>query len=50
MKTITIEIKAETIYIADNILREKAMFNKCFPVGVTKTKQSNTYVGTMVKR
>jgi hypothetical protein len=49
MQTITITIKAETIYIADNILREKAMMNKCFPVGVTKTKQ-NTYVGTMVKR
>lgn len=49
MKIITIEIKAETIYIADNILREKAMLNKCFPVGVTKTKQSNTYIETMVK-
>ena len=45
METKTIKILAETIYIADNYLRDFAFKNKAFPVGIQKTETKGVYIG-----
>ena len=45
METKTIKILAETIYIADNDLRDFAFKNRAFPVGIQKTETKGVYIG-----
>lgn len=42
-----IEIQAETIYMADSLLREEALKVRMYPSGVSKTEKQGIYLGYM---